>query len=88
MIADGSPYANSKVPVQRVGEHLLPTAEPRGLWRPGLPVATPHTETVMPTCSATSFQVSPWSRSSTICSVDAECARGPERRIVTPARRS
>jgi hypothetical protein len=27
MVSDGRPYANRKVLVQRVGEHLLPTAQ-------------------------------------------------------------
>jgi len=41
MIGNGCPYADSKVLIKRVREHLLPTAQLRGLWRPGSTVATP-----------------------------------------------
>jgi hypothetical protein len=41
MISDGCTYTNRKVLVKGVGENLLPTAQARGLWRPGLPVPTP-----------------------------------------------
>jgi hypothetical protein len=43
MISDGCPYANRKVLVQRVGKHLLPTAQAWRLGWPGLPVAAPGT---------------------------------------------
>jgi hypothetical protein len=43
MISDSCPYANRKVLVQRVGEHLLPTAQAWRLEWPGLPVAAPGT---------------------------------------------
>ena len=43
MISDGRSDTNRKVLVKRVGEHLLPTAQARGLWRPGPPVAAPGT---------------------------------------------
>ena len=43
MISDGCTDANRKVLVKRVGEHLLPTAQAWGLWRPGPPVAAPGT---------------------------------------------
>jgi hypothetical protein len=43
MISDGCTDANGKVLVQRVGEHLLPTAQAWGLSRPGPSVAAPCT---------------------------------------------
>ena len=43
MISDGCTNANRKVLVKGVGEHLLPTAQAWGLWRPGPPVAAPRT---------------------------------------------
>ena len=43
VISDGCSYANRKVLLKRVGENLLPTAQAWGLWRPGPPVAAPHT---------------------------------------------
>ena len=43
MISDGCSYANRKVLVEGVGEHLLPTAQPWGLRRPGPPVSAPDT---------------------------------------------
>jgi len=71
MISDGGPYANREILVKRVGEHLLPTAQAWRLCRPGPSVAAPGTETVISTWFATSFQVRPWSCSSTICCVEA-----------------
>jgi hypothetical protein len=41
MINDSCSYANGKVLVQRISEHLLPTAQASRLWRPGLPVPAP-----------------------------------------------
>ena len=43
MISHGCANANCEVLVKGVGEHLLPTAQAWGLWRPGLPVAAPGT---------------------------------------------
>jgi hypothetical protein len=43
MISDGRSYANGKVLLKCVGEHLLPTAQARGTWGPGPPVAAPGT---------------------------------------------
>jgi hypothetical protein len=43
MISDGCSYANRKVLVEGVGEHLLPTAQPWGLRRSGPPVSAPCT---------------------------------------------
>jgi hypothetical protein len=43
MISDGHAYANRKVLVERVGEHLLPTARAWRLGWPGLLVAAPGT---------------------------------------------
>jgi hypothetical protein len=45
MISDGCTDANRKILIKGVGENLLPTAQPWGLWRPGLPVAAPCTRT-------------------------------------------
>jgi hypothetical protein len=50
-------------------------------------VAAPSPETVMPTCSATSVKVRPWSRSSRICWLEAGSA-GTLRRMMTPDLRS
>jgi len=71
MIGNGCPYADSKVLIKRVREHLLPTAQLRGLWRPGSTVATPgagdrHIDLL---CYLT--QVRPLSRRSKICAVQA-----------------
>ena len=41
MISDRCPDANRKVLIKSVGEHLLPTAQAGGLWRPSPPVAAP-----------------------------------------------
>jgi hypothetical protein len=84
MISDGCTYANRKVLIKCVGENLLPTAHAwfggRAFrWR----LQTP--ETVISTCRATSFQVTPLSRSSRICWVEAGRAGGPPRRILMPA---
>jgi hypothetical protein len=43
MISDGCAYANRKVLVKGINEDLLPTAQARGLWWPGPPVAAPRT---------------------------------------------
>jgi hypothetical protein len=39
MITGGCSYANGKVFVEGVGEHLVPTAQAWGLWRPAFQVA-------------------------------------------------
>jgi len=41
MISDGCSYANRKILVECVSEHLLPSAQARGLWPLGPPVAAP-----------------------------------------------
>jgi hypothetical protein len=41
MIDDGCSNTDRKVLVKRFGENLLPSAQPRRLWWPGLPVAAP-----------------------------------------------
>jgi len=41
MVSDCRPYANCKVLVQRVDEHLLPTAQSWLLGWPGRPVSAP-----------------------------------------------
>ena len=41
MINDSCSNANRKVLVKRLGENLLPSAQPRRLWWPGGSVATP-----------------------------------------------
>jgi hypothetical protein len=41
MVSDGCSYANRKVSVQRVGEHLPRTTPAWGPWRPSPPAATP-----------------------------------------------
>jgi hypothetical protein len=71
MISDDSSYANCKVLVKCVGEHLLPTAQARGLGRPGLPVAAPGTANRHIDLHRYLCQVRPWSRSSRICCLDA-----------------
>jgi len=43
MISDGCANADRKVLVERVGEHLLPSTQARGMWRSGPPVAAPGT---------------------------------------------
>jgi hypothetical protein len=43
MISDGCTNANGEVLVKCVGEHLLPTAQAWGPWRPGSPVPAPGT---------------------------------------------
>ena len=43
MISDSRTDANRKVLVKRVGEHLLPSAQPLGLGRSCPPVTTPGT---------------------------------------------
>jgi len=41
MVDDGCSNTNRKVLVKRVCENLLPSAQARRLWWPGVPVATP-----------------------------------------------
>ena len=55
MISDGCSYANRKVLIKGVGEHLLPAAQAWRLWQPGPAVALQAPETVISTRSATSF---------------------------------
>ena len=71
MISHGGSYADRVVLVERVGQKLLPTAQAWRLRWPGPSVAAPGTERVIPTCSATSFQLRSSSRSSKIFCVEA-----------------
>jgi hypothetical protein len=75
MIIDGRSNTNCKVLIKGVGEHLLPTAQAWGFRRPGLPVGLWAPETVISTCSATSFQARLWSHSVRICCVGCEVSR-------------
>ena len=59
MISDGRTDANRKVPVKGVSQNLLPTAQVCGLGGWAFLIAAPGTGRVIPTCSATSFQVRP-----------------------------
>lgn len=85
MISDGCPYANGKVLVKGVGEHLLPTAQVWGLWRPGSPVPAPdagnrHVDLF---CHLDPRQASVPELKHLLCR-GGMCG-GPPRRMVTPA---
>jgi hypothetical protein len=43
MIGNGRSDADRKMLIKRVGQHLLPTAQARGLGWPGPPIAAPYT---------------------------------------------